>query len=81
MTPAQVADMMSVTVAEVIDLVVAGDLRGTQLGTPPQWRIVEASVQEYLDEQLEHARRTALWRESSTASFPEIWGGGRRSRS
>ncbi|MBD3752767.1 MAG: DNA-binding protein, partial [Micrococcales bacterium] len=30
----------------------------------------------YLDDQVEQTRRMALWHQSQTASFPELWGTG-----
>jgi len=74
--PSQVADMLQIAVDEVVALVLDGRLRGAKLGTPARWRIEADSVQEYLDDQAEEARRIALWRESNAASFPELWGRG-----
>lgn len=74
--PALVAEALSVSVDEVIALVIEGQLRGVRVGTTAQWRVEETSVTEYLDDQAEEARRIALWRQSSTASFPELWGRG-----
>ncbi|WP_029146322.1 helix-turn-helix domain-containing protein [Microbacterium luticocti] len=74
--PAQVAEALGVSVDEVIALAMEGQLRGVRVGTPPQWRIDEASVTAYLDEQTEQTRRMALWRQSNAASFPELWGTG-----
>ena len=53
-----------------------GRLRGVRVGSPARWRVDQASVADYLDDQAEEARRMALWRQSSTASFPELWGTG-----
>ena len=75
-TPAQVAEMLQLPVDEVIALVIDGRLRGMKVGTPARWRIESASVEGYLDDQAEEARRIALWRESNAASFPELWGRG-----
>lgn len=74
LAPAQVAELLSIEVDEVIDLVQQGRLRGSQLGSPPRWRVEETSLAEYLEAQSEDARRQALWRQASEASFPEIWG-------
>lgn len=74
LAPAQVAELLSIEVDEVIDLVTAGRLRGAQLGSPARWRVEEASIGEYLEEQTEEARRMALWRQADAASFPEVWG-------
>jgi excisionase family DNA binding protein len=75
-TPAQVGEALQISVDEVVALVLEGRLRGARVGSPPQWRIEEASVTAYLDDQSEEARRIALWRESNAASFPELWGTG-----
>jgi excisionase family DNA binding protein len=74
LAPAQVAELLSIEVDEVIALVYEGRLRGSQLGSPARWRIEESSLAEYLAEQSEEARRMALWRQANEASFPEIWG-------
>lgn len=74
LAPAQVAELLSIEVDEVIDLVHQGLLRGSQLGSPPRWRVEESSLSEYLDAQSEQSRRMALWRQSNEASFPEVWG-------
>lgn len=74
LAPAQVAELLSIEVDEVIDLVQQGRLRGAQLGSPARWRVEESSLSEYLDAQSEEARRMALWRQSNEASFPEVWG-------
>ncbi|ALJ21265.1 helix-turn-helix domain-containing protein [Microbacterium sp. No. 7] len=75
-TPAQVAEMLAIEVDEVIALVLDGQLRGARVGSPGQWRVEADSVEAYLDDQAEEARRMALWRESNAASFPELWGRG-----
>lgn len=77
LAPAQVAELLDVSVEEVIALVHEGRLRGMRVGTPARWRVEEESVGSYLDDQAEEARRMALWRQSNAASFPELWGSGR----
>jgi excisionase family DNA binding protein len=74
--PAAVAEVLSVSVDEVVELVMKGQLRGTRVGSPAQWRIDESSVTAYLDDQIEITRRMALWQQSNEASFPELWGHG-----
>lgn len=76
LAPAHVAEALAVSVDEVIALVMEGRLRGMRVGSGRQWRVEEASVAEYLDDQAEEARRMALWRQSNAASFPELWGTG-----
>lgn len=74
LAPAQVAELLSIEVDEVIALVQEGLLRGSKVGSPPRWRVEHSSLAEYLDAQSEEARRMALWRQSNEASFPEVWG-------
>jgi excisionase family DNA binding protein len=74
LAPSEVAELLSIDVDEVIALVHEGRLRGSQLGSPPRWRVEESSLGEYLDEQSEQARRIALWHQANEASFPEVWG-------
>ncbi|MEN2738014.1 helix-turn-helix domain-containing protein [Microbacterium sp. X-17] len=76
LAPAAVAEVLGVSADEVVALVLDGRLRGARVGAPPQWRIEEESVTEYLDDQAEEARRIALWHQSNAASFPELWGRG-----
>lgn len=74
--PAQVGEILGVSVDEVMTLVMEGRLKGMRVGSPARWRVDAASVSGYLDDQAEEARRMALWRQSQTASFPELWGTG-----
>lgn len=76
LAPAQVAEVLGISVDEVMALVEQRRLRGARVGSPARWRVEEASLGEYLDEQAEEARRMALWRQSNEASFPELWGTG-----
>jgi len=77
LAPSQVAELIDMSVDEVLALVHDGRLRGVRVGSPARWRIEEESVASYLDDQAEEARRIALWRQSNAASFPELWGRGR----
>jgi excisionase family DNA binding protein len=74
LSTAQVAEMLSIDVDEVVALILDGHLRGTRVGSPPRWRIAADSVDAYVEAQTEEVRRMALWRESNAASFPELWG-------
>ncbi|WP_417508347.1 helix-turn-helix domain-containing protein [Microbacterium sp.] len=74
LAPAQVAELLDIELDEVMSLVVEGRLRGARLGSPARWRVEEASIADYLAEQTEDARRTALWHQADDASFPEVWG-------
>lgn len=76
MTPAQVGEVLGVSIDEVMALIDERRLRGSRVGSPARWLVEESSVSEYLDDQAEEARRMALWRQSNAASFPELWGTG-----
>ena len=78
LAPAQVAELLGIGVEEVMALVHERRLSGSRVGTPARWRIEETSVEDYLADQAEDARRMALWRQSNAASFPELWGRGPR---
>lgn len=78
LAPAQVAELLSIEVDEVVALVMEGRLRGSRLGSPARWRVEEQSLTEYLEAQSEEARRMALWRQANEASLPEVWGGSSR---
>lgn len=71
-----VAESLGLTIDQVVDLIHEGHLRAIALGAPPRWRVAVASVEVFLDDRSETARRTALWRQSQAASFPELWGRG-----
>jgi excisionase family DNA binding protein len=74
--PAQVAELLGVSVDEVIALALERRLRGFKTGSPARWRIEEASVTDYVADETEATRRHALWEGSNAASFPELWGTG-----
>ncbi len=74
LTLAQVAELLTLDVDDVLALLHEGRLRGTRLGTAAQWRIEQSSVGDYVDDQIEETRRMHLWHQSNAASFPELWG-------
>lgn len=76
LAPAEVAELLAVSVEEVVELVQSAQLRGVRVGSPARWRIDAQSVQDYLDAAAEIARRKALWAQAQEASFPELWGTG-----
>lgn len=76
LAPAQVSEVLGVSVDEVMALVSDGQLKGMRVGSPARWRVEEASLAAYLDDQAEAARRMALWQQAQNASFPELWGSG-----
>ncbi|MFV0319262.1 MAG: helix-turn-helix domain-containing protein [Microbacterium sp.] len=74
--PSQTAELLGLSVDEVIALVTERRLRGARLGSPARWRIEASSIVDYIDDETEMTRRKALWEQSQEASFPELWGSG-----
>ncbi|WP_296196247.1 helix-turn-helix domain-containing protein [uncultured Microbacterium sp.] len=80
LAPAQVAELLSISVDEVMELVREGRVRGARLGSPARWRIEEASVAGYVDDQVEEARLMHLWEQSQAASVDDLWAAPRARR-
>jgi excisionase family DNA binding protein len=76
LAPAEAAEVLGVSVDDVMELVHAAQLRAVRVGSPARWRVEAESLEQYLDARVEEARRMALWRQSTEASFPELWGTG-----
>lgn len=72
--PAEVAQLLSISVDDVVSLLLMGQLSGFRVPETNAWRIKEDSVMAFLVEQTENVRRHALWEEAQMASFPEHWG-------
>ncbi len=75
LTPSQVAELLGLEVESVLELGREGRISAVRVGSPAVWRIDAESVDAYLADRAEDARRRALWRESQNASIPEVWGG------
>jgi hypothetical protein len=71
-----VARMLGIDGAGVRALLAEGHIRGVRIASDHAWRVDLVSVEDYLDDQAENERRVALWQQSQTASFPELWGRG-----
>jgi excisionase family DNA binding protein len=76
LAPAEAAEVLGVSVDDVMELVHAAQLRAVRVGSPARWRVEAESLEQYLDARVEEARRMALWRQSNEASFPDLWGTG-----
>ncbi|NKF32312.1 helix-turn-helix domain-containing protein, partial [Pseudomonas sp. BGM005] len=44
LAPSQVAELLCIDVDEVVELVCAGRLRGSKLGSPARWRVEASSL-------------------------------------
>ena len=66
LTPADAADVLATSVAQIMALIRAGDLRAIQIGGRGQWRVEVAELEAYIQRQYSSydARHSA----SSTAN-------------
>jgi excisionase family DNA binding protein len=72
---ADVAEVLSVTVADVSHLVRNGELLAMRVGSGGVWRIERTALEAFIDAQHEEARRMSLWQQSNIASvidFPQF---------
>ena len=76
LSPAEAAELLGLSVDEVMELVTTAQVRAMRVGSPARWRIDAASLEHYIEDRIEIARRTALWAQANEASFPELWGSG-----
>ncbi|MGV8970202.1 MAG: helix-turn-helix domain-containing protein [Microbacteriaceae bacterium] len=74
LTLADVADVLSVSVAEVSRLVRNGELVAMRVGSGGSWRVERVALESFIDAQHEEVRRMSLWHQSDIASiidFPQ----------
>lgn len=67
-TPAEVADMLSLDQGAVESLLESGELRAIRIGPRHEWRIERSVLDGYLEAKYEESRRAALWAGSDFAS-------------
>lgn len=60
----ETAELLTVSVTQVYNLVNRGELAAIRVGTRGPWRVEESVVQAFIDFQYEMARRRALWNQS-----------------
>ena len=75
LTLADTAEILSLTTAEVHDLVRTGELPAIRLGTARVWRVERIVLESFIDAKYEEARRIALWQQSDFGNIPELSGG------
>ena len=69
-------ELLGLSVDEVMELVQTAQVKAMRVGSPARWRIDASSLERYIEDRIEIARRTALWAQANEASFPELWGSG-----
>ena len=63
----ETAELLTVSVTQVYNLVHRGELAAMRVGKRGPWRIDVSVVQSFIDDQYEMARRRALWHQSEFA--------------
>ncbi len=72
LTVADAAEVLSVTIADVLDLVRSGELPAIAIGTARQWRIEREVLETYIEAMYEQARRMSLWHQGDLADLIEF---------
>ncbi len=78
LTLTDVAEVLSLTAAEVLALVRSGELPAIRLGTIGQWRVEHAVLESFIADKYDESRRIALWHEAEYADVAELFGDQRR---
>lgn len=81
LTLTDVAEVLSLTAAEVLALVRSGELPAIRLGSIGQWRVEHAVLESFIADKYDESRRLALWHEAEYADVAEIFPDQRRSTS
>ncbi|TFC35792.1 helix-turn-helix domain-containing protein [Cryobacterium sp. TMT2-42-4] len=90
LTLADTAEILLLTVAEVLELVRTGELPAIRLGTQSTpaggagtigfgragvWRVERVVLESFIEAKYEEARRMSLWQQSDFGNIPELSGG------
>ncbi|HSP76070.1 MAG TPA: helix-turn-helix domain-containing protein [Cryobacterium sp.] len=82
LTLADTAEILSLTAAEVLELVRTGELPAIRLGTQSNraggaggWRVERVVLESFIEAKYEEARRMSLWQQSDFGNIPELSGG------
>ena len=74
LTLTDVAEVLSLTAAEVLALVRSGELPAIRLGTIGQWRIEQSVLESFITDKYDESRKIALWNEAQYADVAELCG-------
>lgn len=66
---AETAELLTVSVTQVYNLVHRGELAAIRVGKRGPWRVSPTVLQAFIDDQYEMARRSALWHQSELADI------------
>lgn len=75
LTLADTAEILSLSAAEVLDLVRTGELPAIRIGAGSGWRVERIVLESFIEAKYEEARRISLWQQSDFANIPELSGG------
>lgn len=73
LTLTDVAEVLRLSVSEVLQLVRSGELPSFQLGSLGQWRIELRVLESFIADQYDDAQRIALWNEAQYADVAELF--------
>lgn len=74
LTLTDVAEALSLTAAEVRELVRSGELPAIRLGSIGQWRVEVGVLESFIADKYDESRRLALWHEAQHADVAELFG-------
>lgn len=74
LTPAEVAELLQLTPAEVMTLIDSGELPAIRLSALGAWRIERQALEEYFSAQYEQTRMMSRWNGSDLGSVVELFG-------
>ena len=72
-TLTDVAELLSLSAAEVLALVRSGELPAIRLGSIGQWRVEAVVLESFIADKYDEARRLALWNEAEFADVAELF--------
>lgn len=72
LSPDVVAEVLSVTVDEVYELLESGELLGLRVGKRGSWRVEGSHLDQYIADGYELAARAARWNQAEMANIPEL---------
>ncbi|TFD48991.1 DNA-binding protein [Cryobacterium frigoriphilum] len=75
LTLGDVAEVLSISAAEALDLVRSNELPAIRIGTAGAWRVERIVLESYIEAKYEEARRMALWQQSDFSDIVELSGG------
>ena len=78
LTLTDVAEILSLTAAEVLAIVRSGELPAIRLGAIGQWRVEHAVLESFIVDKYDESRRLALWHEAEYADVAELFADQRR---